>query len=154
MTDKSVSTVFSVLGCKIIQDEYVILPPSSMAKQETIGKRLKRARERMGLSPAELRAKIIKEYRAEISESTIRDIEKDKTPNSGRKTVELIALGVGLDPLEVLAIGLDDPPEVEDGYTQTQFAQMGRAYKKVRKEKQPLADELIQMVNEKLKEWC
>lgn len=124
-----------------------------MAKQESIGARLNRARLELGMSVPQLREKIFRDHRFELGESTIRDVEGDRTPNPGRKTIEFIALGVGLDPLEVFAIGLDDPPELEAGYTETQFAQLARVYKKVGKEYRPVADELVKMLIEKMGRW-
>jgi transcriptional regulator with XRE-family HTH domain len=125
----------------------------NMAKRESIGERLKTARLDQAMSVPQLRAKILQDHQAEIGESTIRDIEKDKTPNPGLKTLEFIALGVGLDPLELMSLGLDDPPQLEQGYTESQFAQLGRIYKKVRKDKRPFADELMKMLIEKMERW-
>ena len=82
------------------------------------------------MSVPHLRAKIIQDHGAEIGESTIRDIESDKSPNPGFKTLEFIALGVGLDPLDVISLGLEDPPEMERGFTESQFAQLSRTYTK------------------------
>jgi hypothetical protein len=61
--------------------------------------------------------------------------------------------GVGLDPLEVIGLGLNDPPELEQGYTESQFAQLGRIYKKVRKDKRPFADEFIRMLIQTMERW-
>jgi transcriptional regulator with XRE-family HTH domain len=124
-----------------------------MTQRETIGKRLQRARKEQGMSVPRLVKKISEDHRFEVGESTIRDIEKDKTPNPGFKTLEFIALGVGLDPLEVIGLGLDDPPELEQGYTESQFAQLGRIYKKVRKDKRPFADEFIRMLIQTMERW-
>lgn len=153
METKKVSTTFPLNVSGIPQDECVILPPTEMAKRQTIGKRLKTARLELGMSVPELREKIKQDHRAEVGESTIRDIEGDKTPNPGFKTLEFIALGVGLDPLEVIALGLDDPPELEPGYTESQFGQMGRLYKKIHKDYKPFADELIKIVIERFERW-
>jgi transcriptional regulator with XRE-family HTH domain len=124
-----------------------------MSPRETIGKRLKKARLDQRMSVPQLVEKIKQNHHAKVGASTIRDIEKDKTPNPGRKTVTFIALGLGLDPLEVLSLGLDDPPELEPGYTESQFAQLGRVYKQVRKDKKPFADELIKMLIEQMERW-
>lgn len=150
MTNKPVSTVFSVQGSEISQDEYVILPPTEMAKRETIGNRLKTARLALGMTVPELRRKIERNHRAEIGESTIRDIESDKIPNSGRKTIEFIALGVELDPLEVLALGLDDPPELEPGFKQSQFGQLWKAYSRLSKDERAVPDEFVQMLIDRI----
>jgi transcriptional regulator with XRE-family HTH domain len=124
-----------------------------MAKQESIGKRLNRARLELGMTVPQLREKILQDHLLEVGASTIRDIEADKTPNPGFKTLESIALGVGLPPLDVIALGLDDPPELEAGYTETQFALLARVYKKVGKEYRPVADELVKMLIEKMERW-
>jgi transcriptional regulator with XRE-family HTH domain len=124
-----------------------------MAKRESIGQRLKTARLEQGMSVPALREKIKIDHRAEVGESTIRDIESDKTPNPGFKTLEFIALGVGLAPLDVISLGLGNPPELEAGYTETQFAQLARAYKKIGKEYRPVADELVKMLIEKMERW-
>jgi transcriptional regulator with XRE-family HTH domain len=124
-----------------------------MSQRETIGKRLNRARLELGLSVPELREKIFRDHRFEVGESTIRDVEKDKTPNPGFKTIEFIALGVGLDPLEVISLGLDDPPELEPGFTVSQFAQIDRIYRRVRKDRRPFADEFIRMLIQAMERW-
>lgn len=99
MNDKSVSTVFSVIGSEISPDECVILPPTDMAKRDSIGKRLKTAREALGLSVPQLREKIKQDHRAEVGNSTIRDIEGDKSPNPGCRvyhvTIPFLGLGGG-----------------------------------------------------------
>lgn len=124
-----------------------------MKKVDTIGRRLKTARLELEMSVPQLRAKIKQDHHAEVGESTIRDIENDKTPNPGFKTLEFIALGVGLDPLEVISLGLDDPPEMERGFTESQFAQLARTYKKVGKDHKFCADELVKMLIEKMERW-
>ena len=124
-----------------------------MSPPESIGKRLKKVRLDQGMSVTQLAKKIEKDHRFSIGDSTIRDIEKDNTPNPGLKTVEMIALGLGLDPLEVISLRFDDPPELEPGYTESQFAQLGRAYKRVRKDKKPFADEFIRILIETLERW-
>jgi len=131
-------------------DEYVILPDSDMAKRETIGKRLNNARLEQGMSVPQLRQKIFSDHRAEIGESTIRDIEKDKTPNPGFKTVEFIALGVGLDPLEVIGLGLDDPPELEPGFKISQLAQFWKKYSKLERAERAFYDENLKMLIERI----
>lgn len=154
MNDKLVSSTFSSPLNEISLGECVILPPTGMAKRETIGKRLNRARLDLGMSVPQLREKIFEDHRAEVGESTIRDIEKDKTPNPGFKTVEFIALGVGLDPLEVLSLGLDDPPEMEPGFKQSQFAQLWKSYSKLtKKEQRAFVDDYIETLIEKINRW-
>lgn len=150
MRDNPVSSDFSPTASEISRDEYVILPPNEMAKRDSIGKRLKTARQALGMSVPQLREKIDRDFRAPVGESTIRDIEGDKTPNPGFKTVEFISLGVGLDPLEVIALGLDDPPEMESGFKETQFAQLARIYPTVKKSEKPFIDELVKVLIEQM----
>jgi transcriptional regulator with XRE-family HTH domain len=121
-----------------------------MTRRETIGQRLKRVREEQGLSYAKLVRKILKDHGEVIGASTIRSIEEDVPPNPGIKTLELIALGLGLDPLEVISWGLKDPPELE---SDSQFARLGTAYKKVQNNKKTIADEFIKMLTEQMERW-
>ena len=121
-----------------------------MPQQETIGERLQRARLDLGMSVPQLREKIFRDHRAPVGESTIRDIENDKTPNPGFKTLEFISLGVGLDPLEVIGLGLGTPPELEPGYKESQFAQLARIYGTVKKTEKPFIDDLIKILIEQM----
>jgi transcriptional regulator with XRE-family HTH domain len=124
-----------------------------MSRKETTGKQLKRVRMEQGLSVPQLVEKILRDHGETIGASTIRDVENDKTPNPGRNTVAKIARGLGLDPLEVLGLGLGNPPELDAGYTETQFAQLSRAYKQVRKDKKQVADDLVKMLIEQMERW-
>jgi transcriptional regulator with XRE-family HTH domain len=130
-----------------------MLRPENMPQQKTIGQRLKTARLEQGMSVPQLVKKIFEDHRAEIGESTVRDIERDKTPNPGFKTIEFISRGLGLDPREVIGLGMDDPPELDSGFTESQFGMLGRAYKKIRKDKRPFADELIKMLIAQMERW-
>jgi transcriptional regulator with XRE-family HTH domain len=130
------------------------MPQSASAtKRKTIGQSLATARERTGASVPVLVKKILDYYGRDIGESTVRDIEKDKTPNPGIKTIETIALGLGLDPLEVISLGLDSPPEMEPGFKASQFARLWKVYSRVSREKRPFADENIQSLIDKLDRW-
>lgn len=137
----------------ISPDEFVMLSDTDMAKRETIGKRLKTAREALGLSVPQLREKIKQDHRAEVGNSTIRDIEGDKSPNPGFKTLEFVALGVGLDPLEVIGLGLDDPPELEPGFKQSQFAQLWKSYLRLGREQKAFIDDYIETLIDKIDKW-
>lgn len=150
MNDHPVSIVFSMQGDEIPQGECDIRSAPDMAKRETIGKRLKRERLKLELTVPDLRAKIKRDHRFEIGESTIRDLEKDKSPNPGFKTIEFVSLGLGLDPLEVISLGLDDPPELESGFTQSQIAQFWKKYSKLDKDRQSFYDENFKMLIERL----
>lgn len=153
MQDKNLSTTFSREPNEISKDEYVILPPTEMAKRETIGKRLKTARLDLGLSVVQLVEKTLEDHRFEVGASTIRDVEADRTPNPGFKTIEFIALGVGLDPLEVISLGLDDPPELEPGFKASQFAQLHKSYAKLDREQRAFVDDYIETLIEKINKW-
>jgi len=137
----------------ILLDEFAILSDEDMAKRETIGKRLNSARLELGMSVPQLTKKIDEDHRAEIGESTIRDIEKDKTPNPGFKTIEFIALGVGLDPLEVIGLGLDDPPHFEPGFKVSQFGQLWKSYSGLDKEQKAFVDDYIETLILKIDRW-
>lgn len=121
-----------------------------MAKRQTIGQRISAARLELGLSVPQLVRKISDDHRFDVGASTVRDIEADRTPNPGIKTLEFIAIGVGLAPLETIGLGLDAPPESEPGFRETQFARLANSYKKVKKEKRPFADELVRIVIEQI----
>lgn len=153
MKEKSLSTVFSVTPHGISQDEYVILPFTDMGKRESIGKRLKSARLDLGLSVPQLVEKIFEDHRFEVGASTVRDVEADRTPNPGFKTIEFIALGVGLDPMEVISLGLDDPPEMEPGFKASQFAQLHKSYAKLAKEQRAFVDDYVETLIEKINKW-
>lgn len=124
-----------------------------MEKRETMGEFLKKARLKARRTPKQLRERILAFYGAEAGESTIRDIENSATPNPGIKTVEYIARANGLDPLQVIALHLDNPPELKPGYTATQFAQLSDVYKRVRKDKKVFADELVRILIENLEQY-
>lgn len=135
-----------------MRDGEVILPAIQMVRKETAGMRLSRARLEAGLSYAKLASKIEKEFRAEIGESTIRSIEQDIPPNPGIKTIELICRGLGLPPLEVFALMLDEPPaETTNGFTESRFAEMWKEYLRAPAGKRGPADMLIEMVISQLR---
>ena len=138
---------------EILRDEFVMLPLTDMAKRESLGKRLYEARKALGLTARDLSEKIKQDYRVDCGETTIRYIEQGKTSNPGIKTIEFHALGVGLDPLEVIALALDEPPPTDPGFTESQFALLARAYKQVSKNQKPVADELVKMLIEKFERW-
>jgi transcriptional regulator with XRE-family HTH domain len=124
-----------------------------MAKRQTIGQRLRQAREQAGLSVPQLVQRIRELHGKDVGASTVRDAENDKTPNPGIKTIECIAKGVQLDPMEIIGLALENPPESEPGYSETQFAQLARVYKKVSKENRPVADQLVKMLIEQMERW-
>lgn len=153
MIPKFPSTVFSSQKCEIPHDEFAMLDETDMAKRETVGKRLKRARLELGMGVPELVEKIKRDYRAEVGITTVHFIEKDRVPNPGLKTIEFIALGDGLDPLEVFALGLDEPPELEPGFKQSQFAQLWKSYSKLDKEQKAFVDDYIETLIQKINRW-
>lgn len=153
MNQKTLSTTISRIDNEITRDEFVMLPLTEMSKQETLGKRLNKRRLELGMSAAQLRQRISDDHRADVGESTIRQIEKDQTPNPGIKTIEFLALGVGLDPLETIGLVLDDPPETDSGFTKSQFALLHKNYKKLNSEQQKFIDENVEMLIQKIQKW-
>lgn len=137
----------------IVLDEFVMLSDTDMGKRETTGSRLFKRRTELGLSLAQVREKILDDYRFEMGETTIRVIENDKVPNPGIKTVEFLALGVGLDPLEVIGLALDDPPEAESGYKESQFARLWQNYKKLNKDQRAFVDLSVNMLIAQIDKW-
>lgn len=121
-----------------------------MAKRETIGSRLKRAREQAGMSVPQLVRQIREDHGKDVGASTVRDAENDKTPNPGIKTVETIALGLGLDAIEVIGLALDDAPETDPGYKESGFARLWKSYQRLKKDRRPFWDELIEMLTDKM----
>lgn len=122
-----------------------------------MGKRLRRAREELGLTLDGLREKIRKELREDIGKSTIRDIEADRPPNPGIKTIEIFARGVELAPIEVIALGLDEELESAAAQSAHDFANSDlmrlwklRAGAKPRE--RALIDEVVQMLIDRVAE--
>lgn len=119
-----------------------------MVKRETIGQHLKREYEAQEMSAVKLSEKILREYGFEVGASTILATLDDKTPNTGRKTLEFICLGLGLDPLQVFAIGLETPQELDPD---SKFGHMARLYKEVAKSIKPRIDLLLEILVEQMK---
>lgn len=124
-----------------------------MAKRTTIGERLYHARERAGLSVPQLVQRIREVHGRDVGASTVRDIENDKTPNPGIKTVEAMSLGVQLDVLETISLALDNSPEFEKGFKASQFGRLWNGYSKLNKERRTFADEYIQMLIDRIARW-
>lgn len=122
-------------------------------KRPTIGQRLKTARLESKCTVLQLVQRILADNGEAVSVSTVRGIENDSTPNPGIKTIEAIAKGVRLDPMEVISLGFDEPPETESGYSNSQFAQLAGTYKKIKKENKPVADQLIKILMEQMERW-
>lgn len=104
------------------------------------------------MSVAQLQEKIHRLYRADVGETTIRYIERGKTLNPGYKTVEFIALGLGLDPLQILSMGLEDAVITEKP-TDARLAHLWKLYVEIKAEHRPFADDWIKMMTEKFEEW-
>lgn len=119
--------------------------------RETIGQRLKRARGNMGLTALQVARRAARngDHKG-LGETTVLEYEKDKFPNPGLKTVERIALGLGLDPLEVISLGLDNPPGPQDDFKASPFAHLWRNYQRLSKERRAFWDELIKMLTDKM----
>lgn len=124
-----------------------------MAKRETIGARLKRAREQAGMSVPQLVQTIRDVHNRDVGESTVRDAENDKTPNPGIKTVEAMALGLRLDVLETISLGLDSSPEFDKGFKASQFGRLWSSYSTLNKRRRDFADEYIQMLIDRIAHW-
>lgn len=135
------------------EDEFYILSDAAMPKRETIGSRLYKRRLELGLSLAQVREKIYDDFKFAMGETTIRVLESDKVPNPGVRTLEFLALGLGLDPLEVIGLGLDDSPETESGFKESQFARLWQNYKKLDKEQKAFIDESVEMLITKIDKW-
>jgi transcriptional regulator with XRE-family HTH domain len=153
MLAKPLSSSFLHNDNIIVRDEFCILGLDDMPKRETIGSRLYKRRMELGLSTAQLKDKMYRDFRFEIGESTIRVLERDKVPNPGYKTIEFLALGLGLDPLEVLSLGLDDTPEMETGFKESQFARLYQSYKTLKKDQQAFINESVEMLIAKIDRW-
>jgi len=122
------------------------LAPQTVAK-ETIGQRLKRARGNLGLTALQVAE------RSGLGETTILDYEKDKFPNPGIKTVESLALAVRLDPLELISLGLEESPEMDNGFKASQFGRLWKRYQYLKGERRTFVDELLKMLNDKIDRW-
>lgn len=153
MSTKHLSTEISSHRREISRDEFVMLPLTEMAKRKTLGKRLYEARQGLGLTARELSEKIKQEYRQDCGETTVRYIEQDKTANPGIKTIEFIALGVGLDPLEAISMLLEESPETEKGYKESQFARAWEKYKKLNEKERAFIDGYVEMLITKIDSW-
>ena len=121
-------------------------------KRETTGARIKRARREQRISAPAL-VKRIQEAGKKISVATIRALEAGATENPGVKTLERIAIGLYLDELEVINLSLDNPRDLTTGFKTAHFARLEKVYGLVRKDKKPLADELIKMLITHLELW-
>lgn len=125
---------------------------NTMVRRKTMGSRLREAREALGMSRKDVQERIAKEFGVEIGETTIAQTEKGGAPNPGIKTVELIARAVYLDPLEVIAIHLDEPPpEHPEAFSRSRFAQLWKIYTQMSPARQAWYDEYLEMLIEKMK---
>ena len=134
---------------RISRTPFSIMPPP-MAEEETMGSRIRRAREELGLSVLALRDKIQLEFRAEIGETTLRELERDKPPNPGIKTVEMVARGLGLRPLDLIALALDEDMEdaaakLDLDFSKTRFIWFWKAYQNSSSRKRAMVDAMLQM---------
>jgi transcriptional regulator with XRE-family HTH domain len=129
--------------------------PADMVKRETMGQRLRRARQEFGLSQAQLREKIANELGEDIGETTIREIERDRPPNPGIRTIELLARGVELPPLEVIALGLkvelqEAAGKAEREFNRGRFMRLWKLYQQAAARERKLVDEVLQMLSDRL----
>jgi transcriptional regulator with XRE-family HTH domain len=134
-----------------MKGELHILEPT-MVRRKTMGKRLEEARLALRMSLKDVQERIAEEFRSEIGETTIRAAEKDRFPNPGIKTIELIAKAVDLPPLEVIALHLDEPsPSSEEAFERSRFGQLYRLYKEKSPARKAFYDEHLDMLLEKMK---
>lgn len=112
-----------------------------------MGARLREVRLEQGLSTTDLSKKIHRDYGRRTSHSTILILE-NRDVDSGFKTVESVALGLGLDPLEVLALGMEETPKPEG-----LIKQLAEAYRQVREDKKPIADKFLDMLHVQMEKF-
>lgn len=117
-----------------------------------MGTVLREAREAQGLTLKALARKIRTIHRAEIGTTTIRQVEQEIVPNPGLKTIELICRGLELPPLEILALGLDDPPpENMQRFSQSRLAALSEVYEALPPQRKVLWDEVLDMVFDRMR---
>lgn len=117
-----------------------------------MGETLREARLAQGLSIQALADKIREKFKTEIGTSTIRQTEKGLADNPGIKTIELICRGLDLSVLEILALGLEDPPpEQRQRFSQSRFAIMAEMYEASPPERKILYDEYLEMLIERMR---
>lgn len=125
---------------------------TTMVRRKTMGKRLEEARLALRMSLKDVQERISRDFRSDIGETTIRMTEKDRFPNPGIKTIELIARAVDLPPLEVIALHLDEPPPTnEEAFERSRFGQMYRLYKEKSPARKAWYDEHLDMLLDKMK---
>jgi transcriptional regulator with XRE-family HTH domain len=123
-----------------------------MVRRKSMGKRLEEARLALRMSLKDVQERIAGEFRSDIGETTIRAAEKDRFPNPGIKTIELIAKAVDLPPLDVIALHLDEPPSSnEEAFEKSRFGQLYRLYREKGPARKAVYDEYLDMLLEKMK---
>lgn len=122
-----------------------------MVRRKTLGQRLRAEREAQDLSLDDLVERIAK-IGGNASETTIRSIEKGVTLNPGVKTIEEIALGLNLPPLEVMEWALSDPPpEKTQRYSESHFAIAAQLYESSPPGRKLIYDEILDMLIERMR---
>lgn len=116
-----------------------------------MGETLKEARLALNMSLADVQERIENEFNSTIGETTIREAERDRFPNPGIKTIELIARAVYLDPLDVIALGLEKPPEDRrEALENSRIGQMFQIHSRLKPSRRAWYDELFDLLIEKM----
>jgi transcriptional regulator with XRE-family HTH domain len=124
---------------------------STMPRRKTMGETLKEARLSLNMSMADVQQRIEKEFKSTIGETTIREAERDRFPNPGIKTIELIARALYLDPLDVIALALDNPPaERIEAFEKSRFGQMREIHSRLKPARQAWYDEWFDVLIERM----
>ncbi len=123
-----------------------------MVRRQKAGQRIRETRQAQGLSLKALAEKIREEFRYEIGESTIRVTEQDEFSNPGIKTIEMIARGLGLPPLEIIAQYLDDPPpETTERFSRSRLAVLADVYEVLPARRKVWFDDFIEMLIDRMR---
>lgn len=134
-----------------------------MEDRETMGQRIKRRRKELKLEREDVAARateLIKSVKPDdkgISESSVRDLERDQYFNPGFKAVEFVARALQMQPLELMAHGLS--PEFaaadEEGTKQVQdrsrFNRLRKLYNETQSKRvRALVEDVLQMLIDRL----
>lgn len=122
-----------------------------MVKPETVGQYLERVRRGQGLSLNDLERLI----KGEVSSSNISKVERDVSGNPGVKTIEAIARGLGLQPLDVIGRFLERELEItagktERGFSKSRLMRLWKLYAGASPQMKTLVDEIVQMLIDRL----
>lgn len=131
----------------------------TMVKRETIGERIQRARTETGMSREDVAIKadkIARRIGAKVSESMVRDLEGNRFPNPGFKSVGSVALALDIPPLELLGLGFEEEhvkrtAKLESAFERTRFGRLWKAYNKAESPRlRALVEDTVQMLIDRL----